>query len=47
MDGSRPSTKARVSVDELDGPRVRRGNEVRQQHLDLVLERDPVEEERS
>jgi hypothetical protein len=33
--------------DEPDGPRVRRGDIVRQQHLDPAPKRDPVGEERS
>jgi hypothetical protein len=45
--GPRPGVAARVSTDESDGPRVRRGNKVCQQHLSLAPGRDPVGEERS
>jgi hypothetical protein len=46
-DSPRPDVEARVSADEPDRPRVRRGDEVRQQHLDLApgrtssVRRDP------
>jgi hypothetical protein len=46
-DGPRPSANARVSADELDSLRMRRGDEVHKQHLDLTPGRDPVREERS
>jgi hypothetical protein len=44
--GPRPGARARVLTNEPDGPRVRRGAEVRRQRLDLAPGRDPVGEER-
>jgi hypothetical protein len=46
-DGLRPGVEARVFADKPDGPRVRRGDGVCQQHLDLASRRDPVGKERS
>jgi hypothetical protein len=45
-DSPQPSAEARVSADKLDGTRVRRDDEVRQQYVDLVPGRDSVREER-
>jgi hypothetical protein len=42
-----PGAEARVFVDKPDGPRMHRGDEIRQQHLDLAPGRDLVTEERS
>jgi hypothetical protein len=54
MDGPQPGTEARVSANKPDdrtwwpdGPHVRRGDKIHQQHLDLAPRRDPVREERS
>jgi hypothetical protein len=41
--GPQPGAKARVSTDEPNSPHVRRDDEVRQQHLDLVSRSDPIE----
>jgi hypothetical protein len=46
-DGPRPAQRLGFRPDELDGPRLRIGDGVRRQHLDLGPERDSVEEERS
>jgi hypothetical protein len=44
VDGLRPGAEAWVSVDKPNGPRMRKGNGVRQQHLDLASGRDAIEE---
>lgn len=47
QDGSQPGAEAGFYEPKPDGPRVRRGGAVRQPHLNLALERDPIREERS
>jgi hypothetical protein len=46
-DGPRPGAGLGFLPDGPDGPRVRRGGDVRRQHLDLAPGRDPVGEARS
>jgi hypothetical protein len=47
LDGPRPGGRSGVPCVESDGPRVRRDDDIHQWHVDLVLGKDPIREERS